>query len=137
MSNYTVLLHDGTIIPIADGTYTLNLVCNFDTKEAFEEAWGYMTKEALRSIEIQRDGVTVGTFYNCVLLSIQIVANADTTYTVHFYLREGDYSEDRSKSYTEQLEERIAQLESGQDVQDGAIEDLGMAISEIAEGQEA
>jgi len=137
MSNYTALLHDGTVIPIADGTYTLNLICNFETKEAFESTWGTMNSESLKTIEIQRGEITVGTFYNCVLTNIQIVINSNNTYTVHFYLKENDTDEELPKTYTQLLAERIDALEDGQATQDGAIEDLGYAISELAEGGEA
>ena len=40
----------------------------------------------------------------------------------------------REKTETELLRERVAALESGQKTQDAALEDLGQAVSDIAEG---
>lgn len=139
MATYTALLHDGTVIQIEDATYSLNLIANFNSKGEFEDAFNAITDESLKTVEIQRDDVTVGTFYNNKLRNVQIIMNTAGRLTAHFYIEEEGLQDgsEKPKTFTEQLTERVERLESGQDVQDGAIEDLGMAISEIAEGQEA
>lgn len=136
MNTYTALLHDGTVIPIEDGTFALDLITQFDNRNAFMSVWSNMNESSLQTIEIQRNDVTVCTFYNNVLTNIQIIVNTNGTYSVHFYLKENGLDDDKTpNTYTELLAERVAALEEDQVVQDGAIEDLGMAISDIAEGR--
>ena len=136
MSVYTALLHDGTVIPIDDGTYSMNIISTFETKEAFKTAWDAMTREALKTVEIQRNNETVGTFRDLSVSNIQIVTSDSDSFTAHFYFEQLPSEGAPAKTYSEQLADRIAALEESQDTQDGAIEDLGMAISDIAEGGE-
>ncbi len=84
------------------------------------------TEENLKHIEIQNeDGVAIGSYDNILLEREASTIQPDGKILTSFHLRE--------KTEVELLRERIVQLESGQEVQDGAISDLGAAVSGLAE----
>ena len=82
-----------------------------------------MNAENLKKVTIQNGaGLTVGTYDSLVLVSETSVALADGSILTTYSLREK----------TEE-EKRLDALEAGQEVQNGAISDLGMVTSTIAE----
>lgn len=85
--------------------------------------WKMMNAENLKKVTIQNGaGLTVGTYDSLVLVSETSVALADGSILTTYSLREK----------TEE-EKRLDALEAGQEVQNGAISDLGMVTSTIAE----
>lgn len=96
------------------------------TKDEMVSVWDLLTENNLKSVEIQNgDGVVVATYENLVLNSETSTIQKDGTILTSFHLRE--------KTEVELLKERVEQLENGQEVQDGAIADLGEAVSGLAE----
>lgn len=96
------------------------------SKEEMLSTWDVLTEENLKEVQIQNgDGVTVGNYEKLVLTSETSMVQEDGAVLTSFHLRE--------KTEVELLRERVEQLENGQDVQDGAIADLGEAVSGLAE----
>lgn len=119
----TLTLKDGTVIELEAGASLGALSVAFPNKEAMVETWDKLTNENLAEVTIKNgDGVVVGTYSNLVLASETSTVNKDGTVVTSFDLRQ--------KTETEL---RLEALEETQAVQDGAIEDLGTATSELAE----
>lgn len=88
---------------------------------------GEISRANLQDITIKTgDGSTVGSYKDMVLDHIEGRDKRDGTVQMMFSLR--------SKTTEEVLTERVAALEAGQQTQDAAIDDLGQAVSDIAEG---
>ena len=82
-----------------------------------------LTPENLKEVKVQNgDGLTIGSYQELVLLSETSVVDSDGSVLTTYSLRE--------KTDTEK---RLDALEAGQEVQNGAISDLGMVTSTIAE----
>ncbi len=97
-----------------------------ETKYDMISAWDMLTPENLKSVQIQNgDGVTVGNYENLVLDNETSTIQPDGKILTSFRLRE--------KTEVELLREEINSLKEGQEVQDGAISDLGAAVSGLAE----
>lgn len=121
-----LILNNETQINIESGSSLSDIRVLSDTKYDMVSVWDMLTNENLKHIEIQNeDGTVVGTYNNIMLDSETSTIRQDGKILTSFNLRE--------KTKVEILEERIAQLESGQEVQDGAISDLGAAVSGLAE----
>ena len=85
--------------------------------------WDVLTPENLKSVQVvNRDGTTVGNYSDLVLVS-ETSEEKDGKIETSFNLREKT-----------DVEKRLDALEEGQEVQDGAIGDLGTAVSDLAEG---
>lgn len=98
-----------------------------DNKYDMVSAWDMLTEENLKHIEIQNeDGTAIGVYDNILLDSETSIIQQDGKILTRFHMRE--------KTEVELLRERVEQLENGQEVQDGAINDLGIAVSDLAEG---
>ena len=138
-----VLSNDNMITYISDLGIN-DIVAEYDSLAAAQTDIAKLTPENLEYVEIRTDdNHTLGKYYNLILNNTDIINILDESgeevvkYEVHFHLRE--------KTDIEKLNERIdaleghesyqntaiANLQESQDVQDGAIEDLGMAVSEI------
>lgn len=121
-----LILNNETQINIESGSSLSDIRVLSDTKYDMVSVWDMLTNENLKHIEIQNeDGTVVGTYNNIMLDSETSTIRQDGKILTSFNLRE--------KTKVEILEERIAQLESGREVQDGAISDLGAAVSGLAE----
>ena len=119
----TLTLKDGTVIELEAGASLSALSVAFPNKEAMVETWDKLTNENLAEATIKNgDGVVVGTYSNLVLASETSTVNKDGTVVTSFNLKQ--------KTETEL---RLEALEETQAIQDGAIEDLGAATSELAE----
>ena len=119
----TLTLKDGTVIELEAGASLSALSVAFPNKEAMVETWDKLTNENLAEATIKNgDGVVVGNYTNLVLVSETSTVNADGSVFTSFNLKQ--------KTETEL---RLEALEETQAVQDGAIEDLGTATSELAE----
>lgn len=93
-----------------------------DTKYDMLTTWDMLTPENLASVRVVNgDGMTVGNYSDLVLVS-ETSVEKDGKIETSFNLRE--------KTETEK---RLDALENGQEVQDGAISDLGAAVSGLAE----
>lgn len=94
-----------------------------DTKYDMISAWDAMTEENLKSVQIQNsDGLTLANYSDLIFVSETSTVQADGKILTSFRLREKT-----------EVEKRLDALENGQEVQDGAIMDLGEAVSELSE----
>ena len=88
--------------------------------------WELLTPDNLSQVQIKNGaGLTVGTYTDLVLVSETSVVAPDgkvlTTYSL------------RPKTDVERLAERVAVVEEGQQVQDGAINDVAKLAGSLAE----
>ncbi|MBS5285418.1 MAG: hypothetical protein KHY46_16490 [Clostridiales bacterium] len=88
--------------------------------------WELLTPDNLSQVQIKNGaGLTVGTYTDLVLVSEMSVVAPDgkvlTTYSL------------RPKTDVERLTERVAVVEEGQQVQDGAINDVAKLAGSLAE----
>lgn len=118
-----MILNNGTSIELEAGASLDALQVASGSREEMLSQWKMMNAENLKKVTIQNGaGLTVGTYDSLVLVSETSVALADGSILTTYSLREK----------TEE-EKRLDALEAGQEVQNGAISDLGMVTSTIAE----
>ena len=90
------------------------------------ETWNLFTPENLKNVNIQSgDGAQIAEYENIILDSETSIVQKDGKIVTGFKLRQ--------KTEIELIRDRIVALENAQEVQDGAITDLGTAISGLAE----
>lgn len=122
-----LILSNEVEVDIESGSSLSDIKVVSQTKSAMVTTWDLFTDENLKMVKIQNSsGVNVGEYENLVLENETSVEQKDGTISTSFKFRE--------KTEVELLRERVEQLESGQEVQDGAISDLGTAVSDLAEG---
>lgn len=91
-------------------------------REAMLATWGLMTEDNLAAVQIKNGaGLTSGAYTGLVLVSETSIVAADGSILTTYSLREKTADE-----------RRLDALEAGQEVQDGAIEDLGAVASTLA-----
>lgn len=93
-----MILHNGTTIPIVDGSYTGAVVLIVEDRQALMDIWDQLTPGNLQAVQLTHDdGTVIHTLHGAVIDSQQSVTNPDGTLTVHFYLSEtvtGDITTD-------------------------------------------
>ena len=118
-----MILTDGTGIELEAGASLSALQVSAADRAAMLDTWDKLTPENLAKVQIQTgDGLTVGTYNDLLLVSETSVVGDDGSVTTTYTLREKTSEE-----------KRLDALEAGQAVQDGAIEDLGTATSNLAD----
>ncbi len=123
----TLLFNDKTTIDLESGSVLDDIKVLSATKQDMLAAWDKFTDFNLKSVQIKnKDGVPVGHYENLVLENETSVIRSDGSILTSFRLRE--------KSDVELLKEQIETMKEQQEVQDGAIADLGEAVSGLAEG---
>ena len=95
-------------------------------RTAMLATWELLTPDNLAAVQIKNGaGLTVGTYTDLVLVSETSVVTSDgavlTTYSL------------RPKTAVERLTERVEVVEEGQQVQDGAINDVATLAGALAE----
>lgn len=85
-----LILNDDTELELADGGFMSQFVILFNSRTAFNTAWGKLTPENLSSVTIQLDGQTIQRLQNLTLDGVQAVYNGDNTITGHFYFHGAD-----------------------------------------------
>ena len=94
-------------------------------RTAMATTWAKLTPENLSVVQVKNEaGLTAGNYTDLVLDDETSKVAADGTVLTSYRLR--------PKTDLERLEERVGAVETGQDVQDGAINDLGTVVGEIA-----
>ena len=123
MSKDKLILKDRTTIVLESGSSLGAIKVAAENRGAMLEQWKMLTPENLKEVKVQNgDGLTIGSYQELVLLSETSVVDSDGSVLTTYSLRE--------KTDTEK---RLDALEAGQEVQNGAISDLGMVTSTIAE----
>lgn len=124
-----LILKNGKEIEIEEGSSLGAISVVSVTKSAMIKTWDTLTSANLKDIKIQTaDGTEVGQYTDIVLDNETSTVQSDGSILTVYHLR--------AKTEIELLKEEIAELRAGQEVQDGAISDLGEAVSEIAGGTE-
>lgn len=117
-----IILSNNYEIEIESGASLSDIRVILETKTDMLATWDMLTPENLASVSVVNgDCVTVGTYSDLVLVS-ETSKEKDGKIETIFNLRE--------KTDTEK---RLDALENGQEVQDGAIMDLGEAVSTLSE----
>ena len=132
MSNTILVLKDGTTINMEDGSTIRNVRVLSATKTDMVTSWDKFTNENLKTVETHIDDSVSGKYADLVLDDEKSIVNADGTILTEFHLREKTDIEKLQEMVTAQNAE-IAALKEGQGVQDGAIDDLGVVTSTLAE----
>ena len=115
---------DGTVIDIEDGA-TLAEVTHIATNEANAMyVCGKVTAENVKSLQFLHEDAVTGDYQNVIIAAPTTRENGEgETVIVSMHFREKT-----------DLEIRVDALEESQEVQDGAIEDIGTVLSDLAEG---
>ena len=122
MNKDKLILKDNTEIELEAGASLGALQVASTNREAMLTTWELLTGDNLSSVQIKNgDGLTVGIYTGLVLVSETSVVAADGSVLTTYSLREKTPEE-----------RRLDALEEGQQVQDGAIEDLGAVASALA-----
>lgn len=122
-----LILTDGTIMELEAGASLASLAVICADKAAMVAVWDKLTPGNLASVSVQNgEGLTVGNYIDLVLSEPHMTATelADSTIKMVFGLRQ--------KTEVELLAERLDVVEEGQEVQDGALADLGAVTSTLA-----
>ncbi len=132
MSNTILVLADATEITMEDNSNMHNVIVKSSTKAAMVAAWEKFTNDNLKSVQLKIDGVVSGNYEDLVLVDEKSVVQADGSVLTEFHLREKTDIEKLQELVAAQSAEIVA-LKEGQGVQDGAIDDLGVVTSTLAE----
>ena len=95
-------------------------------RTAMLATWELLTPDNLAAVQIKNGaGLTVGTYTDLALVSETSVVDSDGTVLTTYSLRH--------KTDVERIEEKVAAVEAGQQVQDGAINDVATLAGTLAE----
>ena len=123
MNKDKMILKDNTTIELEAGAYLSNIQVVAADRVGMVAIWKKMTADNLSSVQIQTgDGLTVGTYTDLVLVSETSTVSPDGSVLTSYRLREKTDEE-----------KRLDALEEGQEVLDGAVNDLGKATSALAD----
>lgn len=126
MAKDTLELKNGTVITLETGASLENTEVLSECMAEMVKVWGEMTEENLSEVQVKNgSGVAVGRYTGLLLVSETSIVQTDGSIRTSFHLREKT-----------NIEKRIDLLESGQEMQNGAIDDLGAVTSALAEAQE-
>lgn len=121
----TMILKDGTVIELETGASLRDIRVVAPDRAAMAATWAKLTPENLAVVQVKNEaGLVAGNYTDLVLDSETSTVAPDGSVLTSYHLR--------PKTDLERLEERVGAVETGQDVQDGAINDLGTAVGEIA-----
>lgn len=121
-----IVLKDGTEIEIENGAVENRIQVALPDLDGFKELYGKFSEANLESYKIlNAAGLTCATYGNKYLVNA-LVEQKENGFQISFNLAD-----------VNMLEKRVEALEASQDLQDGAITDLGDVVSAMAEGGEA
>lgn len=122
MNKDKMILKNGTEIELEASASLGALQVLSADRAAMLSTWAMLTPDNLAVVQVKTgDGLTVGTHTDLVLISETSVVATDGTVLTTYSMREKTPEE-----------RRLDALEEGQQVQDGAIEDLGAVASALA-----
>ncbi len=122
----TLNLKDGTVIELESSPNLGNLRVAAASRADMLKTWEALTDGNLKTAQVKNAaGLVVGNYDGLVLESETSVVAADGSVMTTYSLRE--------KTDIEKLAERVTAMEESQEVQDGAIIDLGEVASVLAD----
>ena len=126
MNKDKLILKNGAEIELEAGASLGALQVLSADRAAMLATWELLTPDNLAAVQIKNGaGLTVGTYTDLVLVSETSVVAPDGTVLTTYSLR--------PKTDVERLTERVAVVEEGQQVQDGAINDVAKLAGSLAE----
>lgn len=126
MNKDKLILKNGAEIELEAGASLGALQVLSADRTAMLATWELLTPDNLSQVQIKTGaGLTVGTYTDLVLVSETSVLASDGTVLTTYSLR--------PKTDVERLEEKVAAVEAGQQVQDGAINDVATLAGSLAE----
>lgn len=126
MNKDKLILKNGAEIELEAGAYIGALQVLSADRATMLATWELLTPDNLAAVQIKNGaGLTVGTYTDLVLVSETSVVASDGTILTTYSLR--------PKTDVERLEEKVAAVEAGQQVQDGAINDVATLAGTLAE----
>lgn len=118
-----MILKDNTTIELEAGSSLANIQVAAADRADMVEIWGNLTEDNLSSVQIQTGaGLTVGTYTDLMLVSETSTVSPDGSVLTSYRFREKTNEE-----------KRLDVLEEGQEVLNGAVDDLGKATSDLAD----
>ena len=124
-----LVLTDNTELEIMDGASLDYIRIQTDNFAALDQIAGALKKEGnLAKVQFKTDDVVTGE-YEDLYLERPMFQEADMT-------PDGNVVSVIAFREKTELEKRVDAIERGQEIQNGALEDLGQVVSEIAEGGE-
>ncbi|KJJ75434.1 hypothetical protein [Clostridium sp. FS41] len=121
----TLILKDGTVIELEAGASIGAMQVLSADKESMVSTWDMLTKDNLSSVQIKSgEGEVIGNDTDLLLVSETSVVQEGGTILTTYSLRK--------KTEMEKILERLAAVEEGQQVQDGAINDVATLTGQIA-----
>lgn len=126
MNKDKLILKNGAEIELEAGASLGALQVLSADRAAMLATWELLTPDNLAAVQIKNGaGLTVGTYTDLVLVSETSVVAPDGTVLTTYSLR--------PKTDVERLAERVIVVEEGQQVQDGAINDVATLAGALAE----
>lgn len=126
MNKDKLILKNGHEIELEAGASLGALQVLSADRAAMLATWELLTPDNLAAVQIKNGaGLTVGTYTDLVLASETSVLASDGTVLTTYSLR--------PKTDVERLTERVEVVEDGQQVQDGAINDVAKLAGSLAE----
>lgn len=128
-----LILANNAVISFIEDRGIGDIIAHYETMQDAQVDEAKITPANVSHIQTTTDEDTpIGEFFDLIIDSTEIVPVYEdeetvSAYELHIHLRE--------KTAVEVLTDRVAALEESQDVQDGAIDDLGIAVSELYEGE--
>lgn len=122
----TLILKDGTVIGLEAGASLGELQVLSADKASMVSTWDKLTRDNLSSVQIKNgEGEVIGNDTDLLLVSETSVVQEDGSILTNYNLRQ--------KTEMEKILERLAAVEEGQQIQDGAINDVATLTGQIAE----
>ena len=119
-----IILKNETEIEVTQMPSIGSVTVQLENVSALQSLKDSLTEDNLTEVKTTNEaGITVGNYEDLILQPDWTVRWTDDGIQATFGLRE-----------MTETERRLSELEAGQQVQDGAISDLGSAVSDIAEG---
>lgn len=121
----TFILKDGTVIGLEAGASLCALQVLSADKASMVSTWDKLTKDNLSSVQIKNgEGEVIGNDTDLLLVSETSMVQEDGCILTTYNLRQ--------KTEMEKLLERLAAVEEGQQIQDGAINDVATLTGQLA-----
>ena len=121
----TLILKDGTVIELEAGASFGALQVLSGDKSTMVSTWDKLTRDNLSSVQVKNgEGEVIGNDTDLLLVSETSVVQEDGSILTTYNLRQ--------KTEMEKLLERLAAVEEGQQIQDGAINDVATLTGQLA-----
>ncbi len=94
MEELKMVLGDGSGIEIVGFALPLSVTVNCESMAEMAEIWERLHMgTSMSKIEILRDSVVCGTYFDVKIDGVQVIKNGDDTLTAHFYMRDSGSSQ--------------------------------------------